>query len=119
MKKAIAAIALLAPSAAFAQTPINNVSSLTVTLTNIGTTVISVLIALGVIWIVWNAVQFIMNADNEEKRKEKGLAMLWGIVGLFVILSIWGLVAILTGTFTTTGNNAPTGQFPQVKTFVQ
>ncbi|MDE1975075.1 MAG: hypothetical protein KGI49_00995 [Patescibacteria group bacterium] len=118
MKKILATLAVLAPSVAFAQSnQINDFNSLTVKLTNIGTTIISILIALGVIYIVWNAVQFIMAADNADKRKEKGQALLYGIVGLFVILSIWGLVAILTGTFSTQ-NTAPVNQFPQVKTFV-
>ena len=118
MKKLIAAALVLAPLTAFAQNQITNINSLTVTLTNIGTTVISILIALGVIWIVYNAVRFIMAADKPEERSERGKAMLWGIVGLFIILSIWGLVAILTGTFSTQ-NNAPVNQFPTIKTFVQ
>jgi cell division protein FtsW (lipid II flippase) len=35
--------------------------------------------------------------DNEEKKKQ----IIWGIIGLFVIVSIWGLVAVVGNTFGT------------------
>ena len=38
--------------------------------------------------------------DNEEAKKAKGRSfMIWGIIALTVMISIWGLVRILTGTF--------------------
>lgn len=64
------------------------------------------LVSLAVIYIVWNAVQFIRNAGGEERKKYQN-AIMWGIVGLAVILSIWGLVNIVRNTFQTddaTGN---------------
>jgi len=48
---------------------------------------------------IWGVVQFIANADNEEKRKKGRTFMIWGIVALFVMVSVWGLVKILTTTF--------------------
>ncbi len=112
MKKIIVSIAALAPAIASAQA-ITDVNSLTYKLTNIGNTLIQVLIALAVIWIIWNVVRFIMSADDPEKRKSLQGAILWGIVGLFVILSIWGLVNILSNTFRT-NSNAPTNQYPVI-----
>lgn len=112
MKKIIATLALLAPTVAFAQTrPITDVNSLTAKLTGIGNTVIGILIAIAVIYIIWNTLQFIMNASDAEKRAESRTGILWGIVGLAIILSIWGLVAIVTGTFAT-NNQAPIQNFP-------
>ncbi|MGC9605584.1 MAG: Mbov_0395 family pilin-like conjugal transfer protein [Minisyncoccia bacterium] len=111
MKKLIASLAVLTPSVAFAAQPITDVNSLTQKLTGIGNTVIGILISLAVIWIIWNVVSFIIHADNPEKRGESGKAILWGVVGLFVILSIWGLVNILTGTFST-NTQAPVQNYP-------
>lgn len=113
MKKWIAAALAFAPSAAFAQ-QIVDANSLTAKLTNIGNTIITILISLAVIWIIWNVIRYlIIGGDDPEKRKTAGGAIIYGIVGLFVILSIWGLVKILTNTFRT-DTNVPRNEFPQV-----
>jgi heme/copper-type cytochrome/quinol oxidase subunit 4 len=112
MKKIIIGIASFLPSVAFAQA-ITDANSLTAKLTNIGNTVIGLLIAFAVIWIIVNVVRFIMKADSDDRKPIQN-AILWGIVGLFVILSIWGLVRILTNTFRT-DTTAPTDQFPTIQ----
>jgi hypothetical protein len=49
---------------------------------------------------------FILGADDEKSRTEGRQFVLWGIIGFVVILSVWGLVAIVRNTFgLTTGNN--------------
>lgn len=110
MKKIIALIAVFVPAIASAQ-PVTDFNSLSFKLSNIGNTIIGLLIALAVIWIIFNVIRYIISADDPEKRKGFGVAILWSIVGLFVILSIWGLVAILSNTFGTSGTIAPTEQF--------
>ena len=42
---------------------------------------------------IWGLVKFIYNAGSEEGRREGKNRMVWGIVGLFVLLSIWGIVS--------------------------
>ncbi len=110
MKKIIASLVVIAPALASAQA-ITDVNSLTYKLTNIGNTIIEILIAFAVLYIIFNVVKYIMAAEDPEKRKALGGAVLWGIVGLFVILSIWGLVNILSNTFRT-NTNAPIQNFP-------
>lgn len=56
------------------------------------------LIALAVVWFIWNTIQYTISDDEDKKAKAKG-QMIWGIVGIAVIVSIWGLVAILQGIF--------------------
>lgn len=106
MKKIIALIALALPSLAFAQAlqPITNVNNLSSRIIGIGNTVTYLLVALAVIYIVWNVVQYLIKT-SEDKKKDAGMNILWGIVGLFIIVSIWGLVNILTNTFNTTPTN--------------
>lgn len=113
MKKIIASIVAFAPAVAFAQQQITDVNGLTTRLTNLGNTFIQILIAFAVIWIIYNVVRYIVKADSEDKGPIRS-AILWGIVGLFVILSIWGLVRILSNTFKT-DTTAPTQQFPTVQ----
>jgi len=113
MKKILAALAVSIPTLVSAQA-ITDVNSLTYKLTNIGNVVIEILIAFAVIYIIFQVIRYIMAGDKPEERSTIGKTVLWGIVGLFVILSIWGLVRILTNTFRT-DTNAPVNQFPQVQ----
>lgn len=101
MKKIIAIVIAAMPALALAQTaPITDVNSLSSKLINIGNLFTYLLIALAVIYIIWNVVMYMIK-PGEDDRKVAGKAILYGIVGLFVILSIWGLVNILVGTFRT------------------
>ena len=122
MKKIIAAIVSIAPVTAFAQTtPVTDVNSLSAKLVGIGNTVTYLLVALAVIFIVWNVVKYVIGGNNPEEKTKAGFNVLWVIVGLFIIVSIWGLVNILTNTFKTSatnqaipnfGNNAQNGGIP-------
>ena len=56
------------------------------------------LIALAVVWFIWNVVRYTMSEDEEKKGAAKG-QMINGIIALTVIVSIWGIVAILRTAF--------------------
>jgi len=62
-------------------------------------TLIPIIIALIIVWIIWSAFQF-ARLEGEDRNKHRD-SMVWGIVAIFVAVSIYGLVAILTGTFGT------------------
>ena len=112
MKKLIALGLALSPLSAFAQTQLTDLNSVSTKFTNIGNIVITLLISLSVIWIIISVFRYFI-AGGEEDRKKGGMAILYGVVGLFVILSIWGLVAILKNTFSTGVQDAPMDQFPK------
>ncbi|KKU58663.1 MAG: hypothetical protein UX81_C0018G0005 [Parcubacteria group bacterium GW2011_GWA2_47_12] len=46
----------------------------------------------------WGVYVFLVNLDNEEKRKEGGWVMLWGVLGMAVMLGAKGIVAVIKGT---------------------
>jgi hypothetical protein len=49
---------------------------------------------------IWGAVRFfLIDADDQEKRTQGKQFMLWGIIALAVMISIWGLVRIVGSTF--------------------
>ncbi len=55
--------------------------------------------ALALIVFLWGMVQFISHADSKERRVLGRQQMLWGIVGLFVVVSVWGFVQLMQGMF--------------------
>ena len=57
------------------------------------------IVALAVLFFVWGAFQFVASAGDEEKRTEGRNKMIYGIIGIFVMVSVWGLVNLLEGTF--------------------
>jgi hypothetical protein len=56
-------------------------------------------LALALLFFFWGVAKFILNADNDEKRTEGKKVMIWGIIALFVMVSVWGLINILANTF--------------------
>jgi len=66
----------------------------------INDSIIPLLFALAVVMFVWGTINFfIINADEEAKRAQGKQFMIWGIIALAVMISVWGLVAILGATF--------------------
>jgi hypothetical protein len=72
------------------------------------------LIALAVVWFIWNVVKYSMSSDEDAKGAAKS-QMIWGIIAIAVIVSVWGLVAILQGLFgvSTTGAGGVGGLLPR------
>jgi hypothetical protein len=56
------------------------------------------MIALGVVSFLYGIALYISRAGDEGKRKEGVQFMTYGIIGLFVMVSVWALVGILSGT---------------------
>jgi nicotinamide riboside transporter PnuC len=56
------------------------------------------LIALAVVWFIWNVIKYAMSNEEDGKEKAKN-QMIWGIIAIAVIVSVWGLVAILQNIF--------------------
>ena len=71
--------------------------------------IIPFIIALAVLWFLVGIFRFITNVGDPEKRKEATGMILWGVVGLFVMVSVWGLVNILVRSVNldNTAPNAP------------
>ena len=56
------------------------------------------IMALSMLVFLWGVVRFIFASDDPKKITEGRTAMMWGIVGLFVMVSLWGLVAFVKNT---------------------
>jgi len=66
-------------------------------------TLIPVLIVLGIVFFVWGVVSYVIGKDEEAKKRGKD-KMIYGIIGLVVIVAMWGLVGIITNTFDLNGS---------------
>lgn len=60
---------------------------------------IPLLITLSIVIFIIGIIKYIAKADEEKEREEGRKFMLYGIIALFVMVSIWGLVGIIQGTF--------------------
>lgn len=109
MKKAFlvlaAAAALLSANVAFAQSgSVGACSSLATDgfqgLVNCSIGILNnltvIIIAASVVYIVWGAFNMIR---SEEKRESGRQTVIYGVIGLFAMISIWGFVNILNTTF--------------------
>ncbi|KKS70584.1 MAG: hypothetical protein UV43_C0058G0003 [Parcubacteria group bacterium GW2011_GWF2_42_7] len=48
---------------------------------------------------LWGIIKFITSGGDEEKKKSgKGL-IIYGLIGLFVMVAVWGIVKLVAGTF--------------------
>ncbi len=88
-----------------------SISAILGVLSTIVGTVLPFVIGLAVLVILWGLLGYITHAGEEEKRTEARMFIVWGIVGLFIMVSIWGLVNVIGGTFrldTTAPASGPT-----------
>lgn len=64
----------------------------------IGSYVVPIIFALAFVWFLVGVFQYVKSAGNEDARKTGKDHMMWGIVGLFVMGAVWGLVNVLSET---------------------
>lgn len=72
--------------------------------------IIQLLFVFATVVLLWGIVTFISKADDEGARKKGKLMITWGIVGMAVMASAWGIVGLFTGYFGFGSGSVPTGQ---------
>lgn len=63
------------------------------------TSIVPLLFSLATVGFIWGVIQYYLNPENEEKRKKGKSFIIGGLIALFVMVSMWGIVKIFTGTF--------------------
>lgn len=69
------------------------------TLMNIGNSLIYLMITLGVFYFLWGLFGYMKNSDDVKGREESRKFIIYGLIGIFVMTAVWGLVNVLTETF--------------------
>ncbi len=60
---------------------------------------LGIILALAFYFAVWGIFKFVVHANDPEERAKGRAAILWSIIGLFLLGSIWGLVNVLLNSF--------------------
>jgi hypothetical protein len=61
---------------------------------------------------VLGVARFIRSAGSEKEIKDSKNLLIWGVIGLFVLVTIWGIIAFLSGEF---GFGSGTPGIPQIR----
>ena len=98
-KQIILLVLLVTPGFLFAEGPKDFAELVNLILDKILTPLISLMFGLAFMGFLWGAVQCILKAEDPKGRGAGKDKMLYGIIALAVMVSVWGLVKILTATF--------------------
>lgn len=59
---------------------------------------VSLLLGLAVVYFLYGVVRFIVDYGNEATRAEGKKHMIWGIVGLAIMISVYGIINLISNT---------------------
>lgn len=59
--------------------------------------IIPILFGLSLVYFFWGVSQFILRAGEQKAREEGRNKMIWGIIALFVFVSIYGILGLIGG----------------------
>ena len=65
----------------------------------ISRSIIPLIFVLAFLMFIWGVVQYVIGAQEEAQRQKGRDFMIWGVIALAVMFSVWGLVSILGNTF--------------------
>lgn len=75
--------------------------------------VVPLIMTLALIYFFWGLAKYILGAGDEEAQKGARSMMIYGVIILFVMAAVWGLVRVIGNTFgISTTNPAPTVDLP-------
>ena len=113
MKKTLFTSALLlSPMFALAQgtgVQTGNIRAFVTQLGEIIALLLPILVTLAVVLFFWGLAVFIFSAGSDEGREKGKQIMIWGVIALFIIVSVWGIIAFLGNLLgINQGGTAPT-----------
>lgn len=100
------------PFIASAQTLLNTLGLINTFLNAI----MGLFITIAILVFFWGLITYLMKMGDESGRKEAIQLMIWGIIALFVMVSIWGILRLLQSTFKVTSNAPIVPQGIQINT---
>jgi hypothetical protein len=98
MKKIISLLLVFSPVIAFAK--ITDVKSAIEKVTDTVSLAYPVLLGVLSLSFLWGVIRFIMSGQGDEtKRKEGRQIIIASVIGFFVVMAIWGILALLKAVF--------------------
>lgn len=95
MKKAILVGASLLPALVFAQSLEAGVA----TIGRIMNAIVPIVVTLAIIYFFYGLAKYILSAGDPTKAKDGKSIMIFGVIALFVMFSVWGLIRLIGNTF--------------------
>lgn len=89
--RSILIVAVLLPISAHAA----SVGDLIDATTELFMSFIPILLSLAVLAFFWGLVKFINHADDEKAVEEGKMMMVWGMIAIFVMVALWGILGWL------------------------
>jgi len=71
---------------------------------------ILLLFALAVVYFLYGVLEFIMNQENEDKKTSGKSHMLWGVIGITIMMGVWAILGVILNTFNITDINPERGE---------
>lgn len=72
---------------------------------------VPVLITLAMIYFIWGVIKYVISGDEEEKGKARNM-IIYGLIGLVIIVGMWGIVNMVLRTFGTVDNTVNLPSIP-------
>lgn len=57
--------------------------------------VIGLMFGIAMIFFVYGVIEFISKADSDQGREAGRKHMIWGVIGMFIMLAVFGLIDII------------------------
>ena len=62
-------------------------------------TAVPIFFTLALIVFIWGVIKYVLAGGDTEKKKQGMSLIMYGIIGLFAIFAVWGLVKVIANTF--------------------
>ena len=95
VKSSLVGVLAVAPLATYAATLTDIVN----TVGNLISLATPIVLALALVYFFWGLANFILSSGEADKRNEAIAIMIYGVIALFVMVSVWGIVNVLQSTF--------------------
>lgn len=89
----------------------NNISGVLIIAIDIIQIIIQLLIIAAIAYFIFGIVRYVIAKGAEDKEEGKK-HMINGLIGLFVIVAFWGIIALVTGTFGVSNTGTAPGLNP-------
>ncbi len=60
--------------------------------------IIGIIFALAVILFFYGMAKFLFYSENDDKRAEGRSHMVWGVIGMFIMVSVFGIIRLIMDT---------------------
>ena len=88
----VSGLLLLSPGIVLAQVTVGNLID---SVSGVVELFIPILLGLAVLMFFWGLVKFINHAGDEKAVEEGKSLMIWGMIALFIIVALWGILGFL------------------------